>query len=169
MELADCAAAGYRLSACRAATPACPHDPDCAEHYRQLLARAAADRPGEKYPWEFRYRRFSDLNRTMHRTGMGYPAEPEPWAPVAGWTPQQRAGADLRWRSQTCPGRTGIPAFKLRSNDRWLVTTREIEEALAAYARVPAALRAVLETGPKWAAWLAWLAVARDHGGFEAE
>ena len=27
----------------------------------------------------------------------------------------------------------GIPAFKLRSNDRWLVTAREIDEALAAY------------------------------------
>jgi hypothetical protein len=26
----------------------------------------------------------------------------------------------------------GIPAFKLRSNDRWLVTARDIDEALAA-------------------------------------
>jgi hypothetical protein len=162
LELADCAAAGYQAVACRQAGPACPHDPDCAEHYHRLLARAGVDRPGESYPWEFRYRRFTDINRTMHRTGMGYPAEPELWTSADD-------AADLRWRSQTVPGRSGIPAFKLRTNDRWLVTVAEIDEALAAYARVPAALRAVLETGPKWTAWLAWLAVARDHGGFEAE
>ncbi|MFI5938002.1 hypothetical protein [Actinoplanes sp. NPDC051494] len=78
-------------------------------------------------------------------------------------------GIDLRWRSQTTPGRTGIPAFKLASNDRWLVTVREIDEALAAYASAPAELRTTLEADATWASWLAWLAVAREHGGFEAE
>lgn len=67
------------------------------------------------------------------------------------------------------PGKTGIPAFKLRSNDRWLVTVREIDEALAAYAKVPAEQRASLETDLKWASWLQWLPIARKRGGFEAE
>jgi hypothetical protein len=49
------------------------------------------------------------------------------------------------------------------------VTTREIDEALAAYAKVPADQRASLETDLKWASWLRWLAVARERGGFEAE
>jgi hypothetical protein len=46
----------------------------------------------------------------------------------------------------------GIPAFKLRSNDRWLVTAREIDEALAAYDESAADRRAALETNDVWAA-----------------
>lgn len=109
----------------------------------------------------------------MQLTGMGYEAEPEPPEP---WTipddeqaQQDREAVDLRWRSQTVPGKTGIPAFKLRSNDRWLVTRREIDEALAAYAKVPVEQRASLETDQKWVNWLQWLAIARERGGFEAE
>jgi hypothetical protein len=110
----------------------------------------------------------------MQLTGMGDAAIPEPWFPPAGdpdddLAPQRRHDADLRWRSQTPPGRTGIPAFKLQSNDRWLVTDREIDDALAAYSRAPGELRAELETDEKWVSWLEWLAVARKHGGFEAE
>jgi hypothetical protein len=105
---------------------------------------------------------------------MGYDAEPELSVipvddPAHEPVQQDREAADLGWRSQTVPGKTGIPAFKLRSNDRWLVTTREIDEALAAYAKVPVEQRASLETDPKWAIWLQWLAIARERGGFEAE
>ena len=150
------------------------HHPDCDEDYSRLLAWAAADRPGEAYPSEFGYRRFQDINHNMLLTGMGYATEPEPWVPPAvdpddEQARQKREDADLRWRSQTSPGRTGIPAFKLESNDRWLVSTREIDEALVAYANAPAELRTVLETDLKWVSWLEWLAVAREHGGFEAE
>jgi hypothetical protein len=49
------------------------------------------------------------------------------------------------------------------------VTVREIDEALAAYAKVPAGQRASLEADVKWVSWLQWLAIARERGGFEAE
>jgi hypothetical protein len=49
------------------------------------------------------------------------------------------------------------------------VTTREIDEALAAYAQIPAEQRTSLETDSKWVSWLEWLALARERGGFEAE
>jgi hypothetical protein len=110
----------------------------------------------------------------MQLTRMGYEADPEPWTipvddPDDEKAQQDRAAADLRWRSQTVPGKAGIPAFKLQSNDRWLVTTREIDEALAAYAKVPVEQRASLESDRKWACWVRWLAIARERGGFEAE
>ncbi|MEV6303275.1 hypothetical protein AB0M02_27950 [Actinoplanes sp. NPDC051861] len=163
LELADCAAAGYRLSACKEAGVPCGHEPDCRGEYRRALAQAAADRPGEQYPHEFRYRRFADINEKMQLIGMGYAAEREERVPGP------EIDADLDWVSETVPGRTGIPGFKLLSNDRWLITVREIDEALEAYARAPEHLRAEWEAEDKWAAWLEWLAVARRHGGFEAE
>lgn len=161
LELADVAAARYRLDSCQASRQLCPHDPDCEAKLYRLLSRG---------PSEFPYRQFRVINENMRLTGMGYEAEPEPWTTSAGEQAQQaREAAHFRWRSQTVPGKTGIPAFKLRSNDRWLVTTREIDEALAAYARVPAQQRASLEADPAWASWLQWLAIARERGGFEAE
>ncbi|WP_213001221.1 hypothetical protein [Winogradskya consettensis] len=172
LELADCAAARYRWAACRDAGPRCSHEPDCAAILDRLVATAAAERPGAgEYPSEFRYRRFADINENMRLTGMGYAAEPEPWTgpPDGQGDETARDGADLLWRSQRPPGRAGIPAFKLVSNDRWVITAAEIEEALAAYGRAPADLRARLEMEPRWTAWLEWLAVARHHGGFEAE
>jgi hypothetical protein len=66
-------------------------------------------------------------------------------------------------------GKRGIALFKLRSNDRWLVTVPEIEEALSAYAAVPERERTELETGKKWTAWIEWLRSSREHGGFEVE
>jgi hypothetical protein len=161
LELADCAAAGYRLVACRSAGPDCRHSPDCALEVDRLLAAAARDRPGEDYPSEFRYRRFGDINEKMLATGMGFTAAPAPFAPGPD--------DDLAWRAQIVPGRTGIPSFKLESNDRWVVTAGEIDEALDAYAGADPALRTRLESEEKWRAWLSWLAVARNHGGFEAE
>ncbi|MGW0434244.1 hypothetical protein ACWDV4_17110 [Micromonospora sp. NPDC003197] len=174
LELADCAAAGYQLAACRRLGLVCAHNPDCKENYDRLRAQASADRPNEDHPWEFHYRRFQDINQNMQLTGMGYPAEPASWAaftanPDCAQALPEQEDAWLRWRSQTSPGRIGIPAFKLESNDRWLVTVREIDEALAAYANTPAELRDLLEADPKWVSWLEWLAVARKHGGFEAE
>jgi hypothetical protein len=63
----------------------------------------------------------------MQQAGMGYEAEVRPHSSVAAEHGDQPKtddpkAIDLLWRSQTCPGKTGIPAFKLRSNDRWLVT-----------------------------------------------
>jgi hypothetical protein len=166
LELADCAAARSRLAGCQQADTLCPHEPDCEAALYRLLARAAADRPGEDNPWEFSYRKFADINEKMELAGMGYPAKPEPWNSGEA---DGSGEADDAWRAQTVPGRAGIPGFKLLSNNRWLITTKEIDEALDAYNRTPDGLRAELETDPKWLAWLRWLAVARNHGGFEAE
>jgi hypothetical protein len=163
LELTDCVTARTRLAACQQAGPLCAHDPDCEADLYRLLARVAADRPGEDKPWEFRYRKFADINEKMELAGMGYPAHPEPWNTA------DDTERDAAWRAQTVPGRLGIPAFKLLTNDRWLVTTKEIDEALDAYTRTPDGLRTELETDPKWLAWLRWLTVARNHGGFEAE
>lgn len=165
LELADVAAARYRLSSCQDSGLPCAHDPGCEQELRRLLSRG---------PSEFPYRQLGRINENMQLTGMGYEAEPEPEAIPAGDADDERAQQDreaayFRWRSQTVPGKTGIPAFKLRSNDRWLVTVREIDEALAAYAKVPAEQRASLETDLKWASWLQWLPIARKRGGFEAE
>jgi len=165
LELADVAAARYQLRACQKSGRLCAHDPVCEENLHRLLAYG---------PSEFPYRRFADINEIMRVTGMGYEAEPERWpvpvdVPDGGQAHEDRQAVDLRWRAQTIPGKTGIPAFKLRSNDRWLVTTREIDEALAAYAKVPADQRASLEADPRWVDWLRWLAVARQRGDFEAE
>jgi hypothetical protein len=165
LELADAAAARYRLSSCQDSGRPCDHDPGCEQELRRLLSRG---------PSEFPYRQLGRVNENMQLTGMGYEADPEPEAiPVNDADDEQaqqfREAAYLRWRSQAVPGKTGIPAFKLRSNDRWLVTVREIDEALAAYAKVPAGQRASLEADVKWVSWLQWLAIARERGGFEAE
>ncbi|HET9655905.1 MAG TPA: hypothetical protein VFP72_11160, partial [Kineosporiaceae bacterium] len=64
-------------------------------------------------------------------------------------THEDREAQEAQWRAQTVPGRTGIPEFKLRSNDRRLVTAAEVDQALAA--------------------WVRWLDLARQRGGFEAE
>jgi hypothetical protein len=165
LELADVAAARYQLNSCQDSGRPCGHNPACEEKLYSLLWRG---------PSEFPFRQFGDIDKDMQLTGMCYEAEPQPWTipvddPGDERAQQDREAADLRWRSQTVPGKTGIPAFKLRSNDRWLVTTREIDEALAAYAIVPAEQRASLETDLKWLSWLQWLAIARQRGGFEAE
>ncbi|WP_271189397.1 hypothetical protein [Dactylosporangium matsuzakiense] len=166
LELADVAAARYQHAFCLDSGRDCAHDPNCYENLVRLVGLG---------PSEFlAFRRFTDINETMQRTGMGYEAEPQ-YYPVPAADPddeqaqQRRRAADLRDRSQTVPGKSGIPAFKLRSNDRWVVTSREIDEALLAYASVPPEQRASLEADPRWASWLQWLVLARERGGFEAE
>ncbi|MFG3705992.1 hypothetical protein ACGF7U_14845 [Micromonospora sp. NPDC047670] len=165
LSLADVAAAVYQYDRCRDSGKPCHHDPNCAERYQAV---SVID------PWEFRYRQFVDIREGMLLTGMGYEADIAPWEPYVGTgrgvSDEAAALAwDVAWRSQTTPGRLGIPLFKLGSNDRWIVTAREIDEALVAYAKAPASHRAELESRPKWVAWLEWLALSREHGGFEVE
>jgi hypothetical protein len=152
LELADVAAARHQLETCQKAGGLCPHEPDCEAHLYRLLSRG---------PAAFPYRRFSDINANMQMTGMGYAAEATPWH---GADPD-----DVLRRSRTTPGRTGIPAYKLLTHDRWLITTREIDEALEAYAKAPPRQRARLEADPKWVSWIEWLTLARHRGGFAVE
>ncbi|GAA3220318.1 hypothetical protein ACFO1B_17445 [Dactylosporangium siamense] len=167
LELGDVFAAREDFEACEESGRGCVHDPNCGEEWKRLR---------DLGPYEFdRCRRFGRINEIMALTGMGYAAEIDQSLfgdakPGGDAEARQRwREASLRWRSQTAAGRTGIPAFKLMSNDRWLVSVREIDEALAAYASVPAEQRTTLETDPVWVRWLEWLALARERGGFEAE
>jgi hypothetical protein len=161
------ATARRQVQECGRSGKPCDHEPDCSRNYSQLIASC-----------EFEYRRFHDIGETMLLHGMAYeaePREPEPELP-AGLTekiedadPVSRRIWDeawSAWESQRVPGMAGIPLFKLRSNDRWLVTVGEIEEALAAYESVPQDEKLLLETYPKWVSWLEWLRVTRHHGGF---
>lgn len=61
-----------------------------------------------------------------------------------------------------------IPIHKLRSNDGWIVTPREITAALDSYAAHPgvwAALEASAVDHTYWGQWIAWLRRAVDYGG----
>lgn len=62
----------------------------------------------------------------------------------------------------------GIPAYKLRTNDGWLVTEAEIRSALTAHAAPrPTAPSPVTEPDYFWwPHWLDFLRLAADHGGF---
>jgi hypothetical protein len=71
--------------------------------------------------------------------------------------------------AQTVPGMKGIPVFKTLNNGPWLVTAREIREALDAYASAGAGLRADAEAESRWALWLDWLRVTEQHGGFRVQ
>jgi hypothetical protein len=159
LEFADVAAARYQLDDCAKSDRPCAHEPACLDNLHRLLNGG---------PTEFPRRRFGAINETMRQTGMGYAAEAQGWTAFVE-DPEDREATYLRCRSQTVPGKTGIPAFKLMTNDRWLITVREIDEALAAYANVPADERAALEEDSGWVDWLAWLDECRRHGGFEAE
>lgn len=113
---------------------------------------------------ELPYRRLDDVSRIMERLGMGYGGD---FLPRSAFSESElREGS---WRWQRVPGKYGIALFKLDSNDNWLVTVPEIEEALAAYDAVPESERAELEKGKKWAAWIDWLRATREHGGFIVE
>lgn len=65
-----------------------------------------------------------------------------------------------QWTKQRADG-VGIPLFKLQSNDEWIVTPEEIEEALDAYARTEED-----EDDELWRTWVEWLRRTRQHGGF---
>ncbi|TQF05583.1 hypothetical protein E6W39_29305 [Kitasatospora acidiphila] len=65
------------------------------------------------------------------------------------------------------PEPAGIPAYKLDSNDLWLVTPCEIRAALAAYRRQEASVQDDLAARiALWRGWIAYLEVAKDCGGF---
>jgi hypothetical protein len=157
---ADAAAVIHRREACQKAGQQCPHEPDCHDAI-------------EPFPEEvdFPYRQFVDVSEIMVRLAMGYEAKSRSFKSFsegelrdASWDDR-----DMAWRSQRVPGKKGIALFKLRTNDWWLVTVPEIDEALEAYAAVPERERAELESGKKWAAWIEWLRQSREHGGFEVE
>jgi len=154
------AAIVHRREACQKSGPECGHESNCHDDIEPFSPEV-----------EFPYRQFVDVSETMIRLGMGYEAEArsfksfsegELWG--ASWDER-----DVAWRSQRVLGKKGIALFKLRTNDWWLVTVPEIDEALAAYAAVPEHERTELETGQKWAAWIEWLRQSREHGGFEVE
>lgn len=75
------------------------------------------------------------------------------------------------WRPEDLKG---IAGHKLCSNDGWVVTPAECEEALAAYATArennPDLVEQIRaewgEPDSYFDAWLGFLAKARDHGGF---
>jgi hypothetical protein len=150
---ADAAAVMRRRDECWESGGECDHQPSCRDDV-------------EPFPEEieFPYRQLDDVAKIMERLGMGYEGAILPDEVFSESEMREEA-----WRWQRLPGKTGIALFKLRSNDRWLVTVPEIDEALAAYAAVPERERAELETGKKWAAWIEWLRQSRQHGGFEVE
>jgi hypothetical protein len=63
----------------------------------------------------------------------------------------------------------GIPIFKTLNNGPWLVSEREVREALGAYASAGADLRAKAEAESRWTSWLDWLRVTEQHGGFRVK
>ncbi len=72
--------------------------------------------------------------------------------------------AERRASSQRGDG-PGIARFKLESNGPWIVVAEEVDEALSAYARSSASVRADAEADEVWASWIAWL--RRASLGFE--
>jgi hypothetical protein len=150
---ADAAVVMRRRARCWDSGSECDHRPSCRDDVDLIPDEA-----------EFPYRQLNGVPESMERLGMGYEGEILP--------EQAFSESELReeaWRRQRLPGKRGIALFKLRSNDGWLVTVPEIDEALAAYAAAPEHERAELEAGKKWAAWIEWLRQSRRHGGFEVE
>ncbi|WEH18161.1 hypothetical protein [Streptomyces sp. VNUA24] len=67
--------------------------------------------------------------------------------------------------SETVP--TGIPRYKIDSNDGFLVTVAEITAALATYDAHPGVAIAEMPVGdPTWRIWIDFLRHAQAHGGF---
>ncbi|MCX5328105.1 hypothetical protein [Streptomyces sp. NBC_00140] len=66
--------------------------------------------------------------------------------------------------SETMP--TGIPRYKIDSNDGFLVTVAEITAALATYDAHPGVAIAEMPVGdPTWRTWIAFLRHAQAQGG----
>lgn len=66
--------------------------------------------------------------------------------------------------SETVP--TGIPRYKIDSNDGFLVTVAEITAALTTYDAQPGVAIAEMPVGdPTWGLWIAFLRRAQAHGG----
>ncbi|NVI91449.1 hypothetical protein HUX53_30275 [Actinomadura sp. BRA 177] len=108
---------------------------------------------------------------------MTYEAEPHaspkwPFSSIEDWvTADQRRRdaynkAERAASAQTVPGQIGIPEFKFLSNGPWLVSAREVQQALDRYDAAPSDLRADLESDTTWRDWLEWLRETTNHGGF---
>lgn len=60
-----------------------------------------------------------------------------------------------------------IPSYKLMSNDDWLVTEREIQEALEAWEKTPKEDQAeTMADFPWWTEWIDFLKYNAERGGF---
>lgn len=165
------ATARARFQACSALGDRCVHTPSCLEEYERL----AAD-----YQFHLNIAGMAICRDGMHRTGMTYQANSQPfpvWSfeSIDDWRcadPGQRAAyneAERAASAQTVPGMVGIPVFKLTSNGPWLVGAREITEALHCYEISSPGLRGELEGDVLWVAWLGWLRRTVSHGGFTVE
>jgi hypothetical protein len=70
-------------------------------------------------------------------------------------------------RGDTTPA--GLPAYKLSSNDGWLVLPEEIRPALDLYRALTEPEKRVAAAGVEldyWREWIAFLDRAAAHGGF---
>jgi hypothetical protein len=115
----------------------CNHFPPCDDAY-SILA--------EPFQFHLNMMGMGLCRAGMRRTAMTYLATPQSFPTVAGMS--------------------GIPEFKLGSNDSWHVNAQEINQALGRYEAASAALRCELEADQVWQRWLAWLRETADHGGF---
>ncbi|MET7383187.1 hypothetical protein ABZT08_31040 [Streptomyces sp. NPDC005526] len=131
----------------------------------------------EAFQFDLNIAGMSVCREGMRRVGMSFQAEPQPFPvwPFEGledWRAADQSrrdayeAAERAVLSQSVPGQIGIPEFKLRSNDSWLVSPKEIEQALDRYEASPAELRAELEADELWCDWLGWLRETVTHGGF---
>lgn len=138
---------------------ACDQQPECRIH--------CCDQWGQ-FNIGFNASSIGTFRQRLLDTGMGFDAEPGPYPRLSDGPESiaEKDEADLQWRSQRVPGRRGIPLFKFRSNDEWVVTVPEIEEAIAAYQAAPEQLRTDLEEDRRWRTWLAWVGEAAQRGGF---
>ncbi|WP_217920102.1 hypothetical protein [Actinomadura sp. BRA 177] len=146
----------------------CEHAPPCMEHYFNLA---------EPYQFHLNAAGMGFCRVCMRRTAMTYEAEPHaspkwPFSSIEDWvTADQRRRdaynkAERAASAQTVPGQIGIPEFKFLSNGPWLVSAREVQQALDRYDAAPSDLRADLESDTTWRDWLEWLRETTNHGGF---
>ncbi|MFI6874964.1 hypothetical protein ACIBL6_16170 [Streptomyces sp. NPDC050400] len=97
-----------------------------------------------------------------------HPAGPERQAAQQRLTADQRAYLDavqatMDWAPQT----QGIASYKLLSNDGWLVTEREITDALTAWEKAaPHDREEILSEFPWWNEWISFLEYNAKRGGF---
>ncbi|TXH53635.1 MAG: hypothetical protein E6Q97_12780 [Desulfurellales bacterium] len=68
-------------------------------------------------------------------------------------------------------GTTGVPTFKLCSNDGWVVTSDECRQAVDAWNASGAGIPTRIEDGKEvevtwWPEWVDYMSRAADHGGF---
>ncbi|WP_327667926.1 MULTISPECIES: hypothetical protein [unclassified Streptomyces] len=97
-----------------------------------------------------------------------HPQGSEREAAHARLTDQERAFLEASRNTRDQDAQTpGIPAYKLTSNDGWLVTEREITSALEAWNKAnPNDQKEVQTEFPWWNEWLDFLKFNAERGGF---